>query len=372
MEPNEYISYLERRRQKLIDGEINCIPTPFPELEDYYPGIEQKTYYCVTANTGIGKSQIMSFMFLFSPVIYAYENPGLIDLHIFFYALEETEEEITSRFVSYLLFVKYNKRISKKQLSSVTSPVSDDIMKIIRSKPIVDLLNFFNEHVEIICDHSECNPTGIYKTCKSFAKRHGKEIFKTRKTEVMEGVYEERKRLVGFTPDNPNSYWLVIVDHIGLVPNEKGMDEYDNIKMLSKDYFIELRNIYGFSPVVVAQQTFDENEEKGRGTGEPTMSGIADCKAISRDFNIVLGLHSPHFFKKPTYKGYNITMLEDSFRSLIMLKGRDGGAEKTLPLYFDGCSAYFKTMPSPDNMAKIKEIYEYIKKIKKKRNPKAG
>lgn len=363
MESSEYYKFLRERRQKLIDGYINCIPSPFPAFSDFYLGIEQKTYYCMTANTGIGKSQISSFMFLFNPVLYAYHNPGKVDLHIFYYALEETEEEVTSRFVSYLLFTMYKIRISKKRLSSVNEPVDEHILDLIESDEIKDILDFFHEHVEIICDLTECNPTGIYKTCKKFAKAHGKEKFKTIKEVEFEGTTTERKRLVGFKPDNDNSYWLVIIDHIGLIPTERGMNQYDTMKKLSSEYFIELRNIYGFSPIVVAQQTFDENEDKGRGTGEPTKSGIADCKAISRDFNVILGLHSPYEFKKTTYQRYNITYFEDHFRALIMLKGRDGGVGKIHPLYFDGCTAYFHSLPSADNIAELKKYYDHIKKI---------
>ena len=39
---------LETRRQRILNGGINCIPTPFKRFENDFCGIEQDTYYCVT------------------------------------------------------------------------------------------------------------------------------------------------------------------------------------------------------------------------------------------------------------------------------------------------------------------------------------
>ena len=46
---------LEDRRQRLIDGGVNCIPSPFKRFLDDFCGIEQDTYYCVTSYTKGGK-----------------------------------------------------------------------------------------------------------------------------------------------------------------------------------------------------------------------------------------------------------------------------------------------------------------------------
>lgn len=44
------IEKLKVRRQRVIDGLINCIPLPFPRLRVWLPGIEKKRYNIVTAN----------------------------------------------------------------------------------------------------------------------------------------------------------------------------------------------------------------------------------------------------------------------------------------------------------------------------------
>ena len=38
----QVMDYLWERRQNLIDGKVNCIPSPFKDFSDNFIGIEQK------------------------------------------------------------------------------------------------------------------------------------------------------------------------------------------------------------------------------------------------------------------------------------------------------------------------------------------
>lgn len=44
---------LEARRQKVLDGGINSIPTPFKRFSEDFIGVEQGKFYCVTAPTKV-------------------------------------------------------------------------------------------------------------------------------------------------------------------------------------------------------------------------------------------------------------------------------------------------------------------------------
>lgn len=46
---------IENRRQRLLNGQINCIPWGLPRFETQLPGIEQGKYYLVTANSKVGR-----------------------------------------------------------------------------------------------------------------------------------------------------------------------------------------------------------------------------------------------------------------------------------------------------------------------------
>ena len=50
------IENLKVRRQRILDGQLNCIPSPFKRFSEDFIGIEQACYYTITSFTKGGKS----------------------------------------------------------------------------------------------------------------------------------------------------------------------------------------------------------------------------------------------------------------------------------------------------------------------------
>ena len=48
------LSNLEERRQRVLRGDINCIPSPFEKFQQDFPGVEQGKMYLVS---GAAKSK---------------------------------------------------------------------------------------------------------------------------------------------------------------------------------------------------------------------------------------------------------------------------------------------------------------------------
>jgi len=46
---------IQKRRNRVLSGKINCIPWGLPRFEKDLPGIEQGQYYLLTANSKVGK-----------------------------------------------------------------------------------------------------------------------------------------------------------------------------------------------------------------------------------------------------------------------------------------------------------------------------
>lgn len=44
------IEYIKERRQRILDGKINCIPLKFKRLRNRFPGLEKRRYIVYTAN----------------------------------------------------------------------------------------------------------------------------------------------------------------------------------------------------------------------------------------------------------------------------------------------------------------------------------
>ena len=316
--------------------------------------------------SGKGKSQFTSYTFIYKPLMFCYFTKADVDIKILYFPLEETPERIMQRFISWLLydFSKGRIRISPRDLRSTTSAVSQEILDVINTDEIQDILKYFEEHV--IFPEEAANPTGIYKYCKSYAKTHGKIYTKTKMFKDEFGVEYEKEVFDRYEQDNPNEYRLIIIDTINLIDTERGMTLKQSMDKLSEYCAKYLRNRYFFSPVVIQQQAFDQegNEAFKVGRVRPSVAGLGDSKYTSRDSNVVLGLFSPFRFALKEYEGYDISKFKDNIRFLEMIVNRDGEMGGLCPLFFDGAVCQFNELPRPDDQAGLNEVYKYLKNIR--------
>lgn len=357
---------LEERRQRILDGQLNCIPSPFKRFSEDFIGIEQSCYYTITSFTKGGKSQFTSYTFIYKPLMFCYFTKADIDIKILYFPLEETPDRIMQRFISWLLFdfSKGKIRVSPRELRSTTSPVSEEILDIINGEEIQDILKYFEEH--IIFPEEAANPTGIYKYCKNYAEEHGTVYTKTGQYKDEFGIVQSRQVFDRYEQDNPNEYRLVIVDTINLIDTERGMTLKQSMDKLSEYCAKYLRNRYNYSPIIIQQQAFDQegNEAFKIGRVRPSVAGLGDSKYTSRDSNVVLGLFSPFRFALKEYEGYDISKFKDNIRFLEMIVNRDGEMGGLCPLFFDGAVCHFEELPRPDNSGEISKVYDYLKHIR--------
>lgn len=363
---NRVVAGLKERRNRLLNGQLNRIPSPFERFSNDFIGIEQGCYYTITSFTKGGKSQFTSFTFIYKPLMFCYYTKADIDIKILYFPLEETPERIMQRFISWLLYdlSKGKIRITPKDLRSTISPVSQEILDAINSDEIQNILKYFEEHV--IFPDEAGNPTGIFKYCVKYAEEHGKVYTKVGKYKDDFGVIQERQVFDRYEQDNPNEYRLVIIDTINLIDTERGMTLKQSMDKLSEYCAKYLRNRYHYSPVIIQQQAFEQegNEAFKIGRVRPSVAGLGDSKYTSRDSNIVLGLFSPFRFALKEYEGYDISKFKDNIRFLEMIVNRDGEMGGLCPLFFDGAVCQFSELPRPDDNEGIKKVYEYLKKIR--------
>ena len=360
----ETLKYLHERRQNLIDGKVNCIPSPFTSFRQDFVGIEQETYYCVTANQKAAKSQFTSFMFLYTPILYAYEHPDKVRVRIFYAPLEESKRKVTMRFMRYLLYVHsgFKIRVSQQELTSTLegNPINERVLQLLESEEYKKIMGFFESHVTFLEDR---NPTGCYKAIVKYACEHGERIKAPITITDEFGETKTVEKIVGYKPIDPDEYVIIIADHVGLLQEEKGLDKRLTIRKYS-EYMMELRDYYRYIPVIVQQQSSEVQSMDAFKLNRisPTPGALADCKDTRYDVNVMLGLTNPYAAHITTYPGsggYDITKLRDHQRFLEVMLTRDGTANAIKALYFDGAVSYFKELPGPNN-----PIYEeYMEKV---------
>ena len=211
---------LQKRRQKILEGGINSIPTPFIRFSEDFIGIEQAKFYCVTASTKVGKTTFASYLFLYVPILYAYYNPDKIKLKIFYYPLEETPEDVLERFMCFLLYKLSDGKIIVDRTtlkSSNNKAVNQDILDILNTGEYKNILDFFEETVIF---SSSSNATGVWKETIRYAEDNGT-VFK-KKVQIKDDfpAIAEKNNRERVVISNKNSIFAEITYHLKHIINK--------------------------------------------------------------------------------------------------------------------------------------------------------
>lgn len=301
---------------------------------------------------------------LFEALLYILDHPDAADMKVFYFALEETDERILQRFESYLLFKLDKIRISPKNLRSTynDNPVPQNILDLLASEKYQMYIRAFEEHFVF---HNVGNPTGIKIICETYAKESGTIYCKKIRIRNEFGELEERDGVFDhYVQNNPHEFRFIVVDHCGLLKPEKGASMKETIDQLSK-YFVELRNKYNFSPILIQQQSTanESNDSFKLKNIRPSGRGLSDSSYTQRDAQLLLGLFSPFKFGLEDYMGYDIKKFRDHIRFLEICNSRDGEVGGIVALFFDGCCNMFYELPLPTDPA-LNEWYKYLNKLK--------
>lgn len=358
------IQHFIERREKLLAGGVNSIPSPFPRFSNDFIGLEQATYYIFTSFTKGGKSQLVSFL-LYNALMFCYKHPeSKASVKVLYVALEETPERVLTRFISWLLYEHSNIHISPSDLRSSKNdrPLPEEVLKVLDSDEIKDMIDYFEQHIIFI---EEKNPTGIYKACRRYAEEHGKVMTKPA---VYRDEFDKLQTTEAFdyyVPDDPNEYVIPVIDTINIIETERSYNKKQSIDKLSEYLALYLRNRYGQSPIVIQQQNTDNEsiESVKFNRTRPTTAGLGDSKYTAHDANIVLGIFSPYKFGLKEYLGYPIDKFKDHFRTLEVLVNRDGELGGIIALFFDGAVCSWAELPKIDNTAELNLVYNHLRKI---------
>lgn len=365
----EVINKLEVNQQKRMSGDVGAIPFPYTRLSEFLPGIEQGRYYIVTSAQKGGKTIYSTYTFIFSVVDWYLTNKDKTDIipKIKFFSLEVSKEAVMLSAMSYKLYHEYNIAISPQKLKSVFKNyiLSNEVLDIIRSKPFKDWLKSFEDIVEIIVDIR--NPTGIYLYNKKYFDNNGTTEYETVDWKDNAGKNITQKVFKSYKSNNPNEYYIILIDHYSILSLEKGMTLFDTILKMSSDYCLKLRDRYNSTIVAIQQQSATGQtsayDYKGKlivDKVKPTPYDLADCKLTARDCDTMFGLFYPYYYDIPEYNGIDLTKIGDNHRELSILLNRHGLSNLEINLFFLGSANHFKELPKKMN----DEIYSKIEQIK--------
>ena len=375
---SDRIKLYKERRDLKNKGKVIGAPlyTSFPRLGDYLPELPKGTMVMITANSGVGKSQLYRSLMLWNYFIHYKRNPasGFIPKWLIF-LLEESKEEFIDALIASLLFYKFGIVCDPLHLNSMHKkalPI-EILYKVEECQPILEELL-----THIIVEDSIYHPFGIYNTCRYYSRQWGEHYFtnlipKENPDYISYDTYntytreqKDKWKYSHYIPNNPDEHVFVIVDHLALLQPEKNMSLRDAMGMWSFSYCRKnISKHWKWTITNIVQQASDSEKQqfdiRGRSIIskiKPSLDGLGDNKAIQRDHLVVFGLFAPDRYEIKDYAGYKVDELEDRFRTLIILKNRIGKGNLELPLYFNGASSYFSELP-PSN-AMTPDVYKSI------------
>ncbi len=264
-----------------------CIPFAFKALSKIIPGIMSGTYYCISAGTGIGKTQLTKFLFVKKAIEHAIQNN--VNYHLLYFAREESEEDFFDTFRLMLIKEKFSVALDLYGLQGYRGPISNEIREMLDAvEPDIDILK---KYITVI--DSIGNPTGIHKYIKKFSEERGKHYLINNKTqEIVEestmAASDEQFRYYKYVPNDPKELVCVILDHASLLNGEKNaVTLHEAMQLMSADYFLDkVIKRYKYAVVSVHQQTMAGEGLDYYKTGlhklYPSEDKLGDNKLIGR------------------------------------------------------------------------------------------
>lgn len=330
---DKLIEEIDRGRLGLNKG----IPMGLPKLESIIDGVTRDTYTLILSNSGAGKTSFALYAYVYKPLM---EHLDDDDFKILYFSLEMNELSLYVKLLSIYIFETYGIQISFKEILSRKKEytLSDEYYDIIQKcLPWVEKISSKLE----IYDKSVSANT-VYAILKQRLERMG--------------TFRETETRLTYIPNNPNLIYNVIIDHIGLVRPQQGNTLKKEMDLLSS-YLVTLREKCGISPVVIQQANREQGniERFKQGKSAFTINDAKDSGNTVQDSNIMIALYNPNRDGLKTYKKYNIEILGNSFRSVMILKNRFGDCDVEVGMNFFGGINTFAELPKPD------EIYDYEK-----------
>ncbi len=334
---------LKERIVKGLDGEFAGLANGFNILNRYIYGTQKGCYYLLGGLSGTFKTTLVDYILLNN--IRDAEEKG-IELNIFYYSFEIDKLTKKCNWLSSIAYQKYGVVISPQKIKGLgTNRLTSDELRIIESEiPYVE--NLFSK---IKFRFSSLNPTGIFKELRSFAIERGKII--SEEYEDANGRMQEK--VIGYEPNNPYAYNLVILDHLFLIHKERGFQTKEVLDKYS-EYCVYLRNIFGFTFFNIQQfnqglNSVDRQKFKGIDLS-PSQNDFRDTTVPYTDADVVMGLMNPYKMDIDKCLDYDVSLLGQNMVMLKIIKNRMDEDNIAIGLYANPKAGTFEELPKPNKI----------------------
>lgn len=284
------------------------LPTGIKGLDKAINGLQKKVSIGLAAPPKVGKTKLADYSFVINPYLH-YERLGKLDeiewiyhsyeidrvskefnFAAFFMAMDHNVYHIKYKGKTYDMCGSYLEGELLHENTDGTLefvPVAEEheaMLKEIYDRRIIPMFGEYSEEgVQItkgkitFIEEPE-NPTGIYNFLLHHAGENGVFRYHQYETKDDAGKTVVRRRMVGYTPNNPNKFTIVITDHIRKLRRERNFSMKENIDKFL-EYSTIIRNLtwYSFIHVIHSNRQLS-NVDRMKFSGEFIFPTADDCK----------------------------------------------------------------------------------------------
>lgn len=307
-----------------------------PKLQSMTYGVQRQTYSVIAGGTGSGKTTLALYSYVYRVIN---DHLGDMKYRVIFFSFEMTAEILLAKLLSTYIWETYGIEMSYGTIMSRETQINEELYQLVLS--CRDWLEQVTKQLVII--DSPQTADSVYANLKGYAQRRGTEV-------------PGANGKIHYNPHEEDEIVQVIIDHLGLVKLPPGVVKKAEMDKLA-NYLLSIRNIYGYSPLVLMQinRTSSSMDRRKGGFSEIELSDLKDTGTAAEAAEIVLALYNPWREKLPLHQGYPVKTLKDHYRAIQILKSRLGEADKQVSVNFWGSVGIFEELPPAEEIMRLSD-----------------
>lgn len=343
---------LEERIYAGVEGKFQGLSNGFKRINKEIHGLQRGVYTLLGGLSGTYKTTLADYMLL--NAINDAESLGL-EINVFYYSYEIDELSKKCNWLSVIIKNKYNVTIPPEVIKGFgdnrLTPLELDYVK--KEIPTVNAL-----FSKINFRFKSTNPTGIYNEMWQYLSSKGTFTY----VEYTDSEGNSKRKIDKFTPNNPEAYNIIVLDHLLLLKKERGFSDKEVIDKAS-EYMVELRNMFNVSCIFISQfndglSSIDRAKFKGVDIS-PQITDFKSSRNPYADADVVLATMSAFKMDMPTCLGYDVNKLKESFLMLKVIKNRLGRDNIAVGLLANPKAGSFTELP-PAKSEEMQIIYNSL------------
>lgn len=318
------------------------LSTGLSKLDKIVYGVQRRNITLIGATSGGGKTTFALYSYVYQPLKQMLGDPRL---KIIYVSLEMNRETLIAKLLSLYIKDTFGEVVQYKDIFSLERKISDHHYELIQKS--MQWLTTVESHLIIYdkpvdADKMDALIKGVLNTYGTFE--------------------EESKYHIKYIPKYENPYFIVVIDHIGIIQVPTGKTLKQEIDAVAAK-LIWLKNTAGITAIIIQQvnRNAQNIDRRKLGLTELTMADFADSSGTQNAAETIIALNHPFREKLDSCRGYNIEKLCDRFRLISILKGRFGQSEIAFGASFYGEIGYFDELPLPNEMTD--DYYDQVVKI---------